>query len=182
MESPLLVVIQGAPGSGKTTLVRRLERDINLPILGKDDVKELLFDRLPQADKDFSRLQGMASFEMLYAFARTFLGNGKSIVIEGAFHTELSRQNIGAIMEATGARYLEVFCHMDEDVRQQRFVERAQDGTRHSAHLDGQGTPLTPRDNYLSLQLGECIDADTTVSLSDDKYAEIVKRIQELSL
>lgn len=46
MAAPLLVVIQGAPGSGKTTLVEKLRQDIGLPIIGKDDIKEMLFDHI----------------------------------------------------------------------------------------------------------------------------------------
>lgn len=176
MASPLLVVIQGAPGSGKTTLARRIRQDVALPLLGKDDVKEMLFEHLPQADKEYSRLQGMASFEMLYAFARTFLSNGQSIVIEGAFHTELSRKNIGAILAETGAEYLEIFCDLDEETRKQRFLARSNDGSRHPAHLDM--AAMTSSANYQQLGLGECIRLDTSKPIAEEAYDDIIKKLQ----
>jgi predicted kinase len=176
MASPLLVVIQGAPGSGKSTLAHRLRQDVSLPLLGKDDIKELLFDHLPQADKEYSRLQGMASFEMLYAFARTFLQNGHSVVIEGAFHTELSRKNIGVILEETGAKYLEIFCDLDEEIRKQRFLARSQDGSRHPAHMDT--VAITPTTNYQQLGLGECIRVDTSAPITEEAYSGILEKLR----
>jgi predicted kinase len=178
MASPLLVVIQGAPGVGKTTIARRIRQDIALPLLGKDDIKELLFEHLPQSNREFSRLQGMVSFEMLYTFARTFLKKGTSVIIEGAFHTELSRQNIQAILEETGADFFEIFCHLDEDVRRQRFEERSKDGTRHPAHLDSIST-LTPAESYLSLGIGESVSIDTGSPISEEVYNGIIKKTQQ---
>jgi predicted kinase len=178
MSSPLLVVIQGAPGVGKTTLAQRLRQDTAMPLLGKDDVKEMLFEHLPQSNKEFSRLQGMVSFEMLYTFARTFLKNEMSVIIEGAFHTELSRQNIQTILDETEAEFFEIFCHLDEDVRRQRFEDRSKDGTRHPAHLDNIST-LTPASNYLSLGLGESVSIDTGSSISEEVYSGIIKKIQQ---
>lgn len=35
MAAPLLIVVQGAPGVGKTTLLKRLRSDIAMPMLGK---------------------------------------------------------------------------------------------------------------------------------------------------
>lgn len=176
MASPLLVVIQGAPGSGKTTLARRLKQDVTLPLLGKDDIKELLFDNLPQADREYSRLQGMASFEMLYAFARTFLQNGHSVIIEGAFHTELSRKNIGAILDEMGAECLEIFCDLDEEVRKERFLARSRDGSRHPAHLDT--VVMTPSTNYGQLDLGECIRVDTAAPITEEVYSGILEKLR----
>ena len=39
---PLLVLVSGSPGSGKTTLARRLAGDLAMPLVGKDTIKEAL--------------------------------------------------------------------------------------------------------------------------------------------
>ena len=110
MAAPLLVVIQGAPGVGKTTLLEKLRQDFELPMLGKDEIKEFLFDTISQSDREFSRLQGAVSFEMLYAFTRTFLEGGQSVIIEGAFMKKFAGGAIQEILTDTGAQYLEIFC------------------------------------------------------------------------
>jgi len=178
MYSPLLVVVQGAPGVGKTTLLKRLKSSLTLPVLGKDDIKEMLFDTIHQSDREFSRLQGVASFEMLYSFAETFLGAGHDVMIEGAFHHEVARPNIQNLISRTNARFLEIYCHIDEDTRIMRVTERVTAGTRHPAHLDHGVMQPGSGEAYGQLMLGDVIDVDMTDQLSDETYAQIMQQIR----
>lgn len=180
MAAPLLIVIQGAPGVGKTTILEGLRQKLDLPMLGKDEVKEFLFDTLPQKDRDFSRLQGGTSFEMLYAFARIFLRSGRSVVIEGAFMTEFARPALLAMLKETGARYLEVFCFVDETVRQSRFDARVKNGKRHPAHLDGETGAEQPRPSspYGTIGLGDVITVDTSTPM-EEQFGVILPSVRE---
>lgn len=176
MSTPLLVVIQGAPGSGKTVLANKLRKDIDWPILGKDNLKELLFETISQSDMTFSRLQGAVAFDMLYAFAKRFLAEGQPVVIEGAFWKNASRKEIAVILEETGARYLELFCHVDEEIRQERFAERR----RHSAHMDAAAdvAKKVADHNYDKLELGDCVEVDTRMPIAESLYSKIVAAIK----
>jgi len=176
--APLLIVIQGAPGVGKTTLLEKLRQDITMPMLGKDEIKEFLFDTIPQSDREFSRIQGGASFDMLYAFARTFLEVKQSVLIEGAFMTKFASGAIQKILDDTGAQYLEVFCFVDEAVRQERFRVRSESGNRHAAHTDGVATEV-PRDDhpYMAINIGDRIDIDTA-ELTEEIYQYVVSEIK----
>lgn len=180
MASPALIVIQGAPASGKTTLCNSIRDALSIPILGKDDIKELLFDRLEQSDREYSKLQGIVSFNMLYAFAESFLHEGKSVIIEGAFYTEISRENISEVLKRTNARHLEIYCHVDELTRRQRFANRSNDGTRHSAHLDRTLPPNAMPDKYQQLGLGECISVDTTSGIDEAMCQRVVSAVRNL--
>jgi predicted kinase len=51
MKKNLLIVITGLPGTGKTTLGRKLAEELALPFISKDDIKELLFDGLGWEDR-----------------------------------------------------------------------------------------------------------------------------------
>jgi len=177
---PLLVVIHGAPGVGKTTLCRELTRHVKLPALSKDHIKEdLLYKRLEQSDREFSKIQGEAAVMMLYAFADTFLKKGRSVIIENAFYAEVSRDNIRHVIEKNDAKFLEIFCHANEHVRVERFVRRVQSGERHPGHLDSTIKPYEGLENYDKLELGDSIDVNTTDSITDDVYKKLAEMIRE---
>lgn len=61
---PVLVIVLGAPGAGKTTLARRIAAEIGWPLLVRDDIKEILFDTLGWSDRQWSRKLGGASWRM----------------------------------------------------------------------------------------------------------------------
>jgi predicted kinase len=57
-----LVIVSGAPGSGKTTLATRLSQDLGLPMLDRDALKEALADAIGHpADVDASARLGAGS-------------------------------------------------------------------------------------------------------------------------
>src|SRR5881296_3946918 len=50
-----LVIVGGAPATGKTTLARELGRSLELPVITKDDIKEALAAPFQTGDRDWSR-------------------------------------------------------------------------------------------------------------------------------
>ena len=53
-----LVLVTGSPASGKTSLAQPLARQRGLPLLGKDAIKEALFDTLGTGGRTWSRRLG----------------------------------------------------------------------------------------------------------------------------
>jgi predicted kinase len=87
VSQPTLVVISGLPASGKTTLARRLAAEMRLPLVGRDDIKERLFESLGWSDREWSKRLGGASWDLLYWFVETQLAAGQSCVIESNFNS-----------------------------------------------------------------------------------------------
>jgi predicted kinase len=120
-----LVLVTGPPASGKTTLARPLAHLLGLPLLGKDTIKEALFDTMGTGDRAWSRQLGAASYAVLLALARQL----PAAVLDANFYPTHGP----ALLQAC-QRPIEVFCHCPAAEVERRFTRRAP--TRHPGHVD----------------------------------------------
>ncbi|MGN6330432.1 MAG: AAA family ATPase [Motilibacteraceae bacterium] len=120
------VLVGGPPASGKSTLAPVLARELGLPLLAKDTVKEALVDVLGADDVDASRRLGRAAVEVLFALAR----EAGSAVVESVWHRSYAAAQVARLP----GDVVEVFCRAPREVLQARYRERA--GTRHAGHFD----------------------------------------------
>ena len=136
---PALIVVCGAPASGKTTLARRLATGLSLPLLEKDVIKESLAGSFETPDRDASRRIGAASFQLAYDLGFAVLERGTDVMIEA----NMTLPWAGAALERLAAvsRPLIVQCAADAAVIEARYRERAGHGERHAAHFDLDALP-----------------------------------------
>jgi predicted kinase len=85
MNKPVLIVVNGLPGSGKTTLAGRLAADVRLPVFSRDGLYETLYDALACQSNGIPPLIGQASFALLYYVTGQVLAAGQSVIIEQFF-------------------------------------------------------------------------------------------------
>jgi predicted kinase len=78
---PLLILLVGLPGTGKTTLAKQLAVDLEIPVIGKDEIKKILFDTLGWKDREWSVRLGGASFDLLYLLIEKMLSAGSSFML-----------------------------------------------------------------------------------------------------
>src|SRR3989338_8453924 len=106
--SPLLVIITGHPGTGKTTLAHRLSGELKLPVVCKDEVKEILFDQLGWIDNAWSRKLSLSSYKIMDYIIENTLGAGTGLIIESNFLAEYDSQRIGKMIEKFRAQAIQV--------------------------------------------------------------------------
>ena len=167
---PLLIVVTGAPGSGKSTIAQDLASELGLPLLAKDDVKEALFDTLGVGDRDWSRRLGGATYEILFGVARRFLESGVSCILESNF----SRSE--PLRSLPPSRAVQIFCTAPAEVVLDRYARRA----RHPGHLDddivGELGQRLAHDEWKPLDLGgTIIEIDTTTPVDVESLAATVR-------
>ncbi|HEY6959867.1 MAG TPA: AAA family ATPase [Candidatus Limnocylindria bacterium] len=131
MSRPLLVIVGGAPGAGKTTIARELAHRLHLAIITKDDVKEALGDALGVGDRQRSRELGGAAYAVMWSVARRALEAGAGLVLEANFYREISEPRLAEL--ATLADAVVVLCRADARVRRRRYESRHD---RHAVHTD----------------------------------------------
>ncbi len=167
MTTPLLVIITGAPCTGKTTLGLRLAADFHLPFIYKDGIKEILFDRLGWKNKQWSKVLSQASYDLLYYFVKSLLKSGKSLIVEANFKTQVDTNKFLALKSQSEFLPFQIFCRTETEILLERFRNRASAPERHPGHIDH----LTERDireslfrnEYQALEIGgQLFEIDTT--------------------
>src|SRR5688500_5640391 len=71
--TPALIIVNGLPATGKTTLSIQLADALGLALFSKDMFKEILFDTLGWSDRAWSRRLGVASIALLVRVAEAEL-------------------------------------------------------------------------------------------------------------
>jgi predicted kinase len=178
-QPPYLLIVNGAPGAGKTTLAKQLHADLNISLVSKDMWKELLFDTVGTGDRTWSSLLGKELIAFIYHFANVCLANDRPVILENAFYAGYARQDLGKLIQQTHARPLEIYCTLDEAERQRRFAARIESGERHPGHTDTvEDTTLAGIDTYAPLDICQRITVDTG-AFGDIEYDNLLSSIKE---
>jgi predicted kinase len=128
-ERPLLVVVTGPPGSGKTTIAGEVQARTGLPLIAKDAIKEVIGEELGVTAEGDSKRLGAAVFELMGALMRELLERGVSVIVEGNF--AVGRPLFG---DLPPARIVQVHVTAPLDELLARMRER--DSDRHPVHYD----------------------------------------------
>ena len=134
-QPPPMLIVSGAPATGKTTLGRRIASDFALPFLSRDDIKESLYDTIGAGDRDWSRQLGLASIRLLFYFAERLLVAGHGLVIESNFYDRYDTPRFETMLARYAARTVQIHCTAAAPVVIARYRERADTSERHPGHL-----------------------------------------------
>lgn len=132
MRRPVIVLLYGKSATGKTVLARRLSKDLAMPHLGLDDIKEVLYDNglLAAADESFAN---EVAFAAAVDIARRCVRNGVSIVFDLHIKEDLT---ILRDAMAQHAKLIAVKLVCSKSVRFKRYNQRIRSGSRHPDHCD----------------------------------------------
>jgi len=133
---PTLVIITGHPGSGKTSIAKRLSERHHVVMVSKDALKERIFDALGSNDKEWSLKVSAASHRIMDDITSQVLQSGHSIIIESNFKPEIDSERFKEIAEKCNAKCVQILCFADGDTLFERWNERIKNEERHEGHVE----------------------------------------------
>lgn len=131
MSRPTVVVVTGPPASGKSTIARELARELGVPFVSKDDLKERLYETFGNDDALEPAIDG-AALAILFSVAHGNLAAGVDVLVESNFDADTDTSRFRDL----DARIVQIHCGGDADELVRTFAERARDGRRHPGHDD----------------------------------------------
>jgi predicted kinase len=135
--SATLILVNGHPGAGKTTLARWLGAELRIPCLTKDLFKEALYERLPPRDREASRELGRAAYDLVFAAAEAVLAAGASVILEAPLHREFTQTRLDALKVERGVEVVQVLLSASPAVLESRYIARQSSDDRHDGHEVG---------------------------------------------
>lgn len=123
----MFIFVTGPPAAGKTSVAVPLARDLGLPLLAKDPIKEAIHDAIPASlsERAWSRHLSEASYRVLLSL----LAEIPSAVLDLNLPNEWA-----ADFDGVEGTKLQLFCRCPQGELERRLMSRAT--TRHPAHLD----------------------------------------------
>lgn len=179
----MVIVVTGSAAAGKSTFSTRLSRELSIPCISRDTIKELLGDIIPISSVEESQQVGHASFELLYYFLEQLLGQVKVVIVETTFKPEFDNKKFARLAGEYNVHFLQIYFHAEQEVIKQRFKERVLRGERHASHVDHKrvddhfSSKTFGTDRPLELP-GKMISIDTT-DFNAVNWAMIIKEIQK---
>lgn len=148
---PLLVLVSGAPATGKSTLARRLADTLVFPLIARDAISDIVADAFEASGDSAMRPPMRTKFAIYYALLDELVRARVSLVTESNLHVGIDERKLLPIVAA--ARTVLIHLYAPHDVSVRRFAARYERGERHPTALAGDAEKIA------RLRAGEAVDS-----------------------
>lgn len=128
-----LIIISGAPATGKTTIAKQLSHAFGYSIHSKDSIKEAIYESEQGARHGFLWYEERSKKKLFHEIEKS-VSRDETIIIESNF-IKADRPRLQSLIKGD-VRTIEVYCFTRGFTRLIRFMKRSEDGARHKVYGD----------------------------------------------
>lgn len=134
--SPLLVLIGGAPGTGKTTLGQHLSQTLALPLISRDMVRHIVLDAFDVQTWEQGKAYSIAIYDIFFGIIAQLLKANVSLIADCNFYRGVSENSIRPLISDTPAHAILLHLTTTPEISTHRFIERAHQPDRRRSSFD----------------------------------------------
>ena len=128
------ILVTGIPAAGKSTMASWIGRELNIPVISKDSIKEIMFDDVGFQSREEKVKLGVASMNIMYYMAEQFMKCKQTFILENNFEN-ISRDGLLEILDKYSYTAITLTLTGDCEKIYRRFVERNESPERHRGHV-----------------------------------------------
>lgn len=119
----MLIIICGLPGSGKSSLARKLKSKLPAAYLNSDVVRKQIFKKPQYTEEEKRRV-----YSDIINQAEKMLREGKNVIVDATFYTRRYRQMMIETARSAGSGHCTILCTLPEDEIRKRLEMRERRG------------------------------------------------------
>ncbi|MFG1621154.1 AAA family ATPase [Kribbella sp. NPDC049227] len=172
---PLVVVVSGPPGTGKTTLAHRVAAAIGCPAICRDEIKEGMAHATPGFVPGPGDPLTMRTLSTFFDVIGLLVGRGTTIVAEAAFQDRIWSPGLTPLLNRADLRI--IHCTVPADVALARITARTATDLKRTAHEDAQISADARLRTHNAFQAVDLPVPSLTVDTSSEAYNPSLSKI-----
>jgi predicted kinase len=120
----MLYIVCGLPGTGKTTMAKRIADETKSFLLNTDIIRRKIIE-----DPKYTEREKYMIYNLLFEMAEKFLVTGKSVVIDGTFYRKELRERAKEIAKKTKNKFRIVEVTCSEEIIRKGMKKRKKKGS-----------------------------------------------------